>query len=110
MKTTFELCQLIELERNVKTIHKCALEVYKILELPMPEGQGMEMSFPFMSKSEFAAVSGIKPRTLRRNLRQHQEELMRMGIPKTAKVLTPEGVKFLCELLCVDISAFQKNG
>ena len=109
MRTTFEHCQLIELASHVMAIHKHALEVYRILELPMPEGQVMEMGYPFMSKAEFAAVSGIKPRTLRRNLRQHQEELIRMGIPKTAKVLPPEGVKFLCELLCVDISAFQKN-
>ena len=56
-----------------------------------------------MYKFELAAYAGITSKTLRRWMKPFDEELARMGVYPSTKLLPPAAVKFICEKLSIDL-------
>lgn len=56
-----------------------------------------------MSKSQLAALAGAPPRTFARWLSHHQEALSAMGVSPKQRLLPPCAVKYLCEVLAIDL-------
>jgi len=56
-----------------------------------------------MLKSELARAAGVSPRTFTRWIAMHQAELSAMGIPPTAHLVPPVGVRYICERYGIDL-------
>ena len=56
-----------------------------------------------MYKSELAEAAGLSKRTFSRYVKLQQPELDKLGIPPKTQLLPPQGVKLLCDNLCIDI-------
>ena len=56
-----------------------------------------------MYKFELAAYAGITSKTLRRWTQPFDEELARMGVYPSTRLLSPAAVKFICEKLSIDL-------
>ena len=56
-----------------------------------------------MSKSELADKAGVSVRTLMNWCEPYRQELERMGMKPTAKVLPPHIVKYLSEKFCINV-------
>ena len=56
-----------------------------------------------MSKSELADRAGVTVRTMMTWCEPYRQELERMGMKPTAKVLPPHIVKFLSEKFCINL-------
>ncbi len=56
-----------------------------------------------MYKFELAAYAGITSKTLRRWTAPFDDELTRMGVYPSTRLLPPAAVKFLCEKLAIDL-------
>ena len=54
-----------------------------------------------MSKAALAAMAGVAPRTFAKWLHPFREELRRMGVKDTAKVLPANAVSFICTRLVI---------
>ena len=54
-------------------------------------------------KSELAQAAGVSLPTFRRWLLSDQEELLKMGVSPSTKILPPVAVRYLCEKYCIDI-------
>jgi hypothetical protein len=55
------------------------------------------------SKYELAVAAGVSPETFRRWLRSDKAYLEANGISRSAKILPPKVVKYLCEKYCIDL-------
>lgn len=56
-----------------------------------------------MYKFELAVYAGITSKTLRRWTKPFDEELARMGVSSSTRLLPPAAVKFICEKLAIDL-------
>jgi len=56
-----------------------------------------------MSKSELADKAGVSVRTLMNWCEPYRQELERMGMKPTAKILPPHIVKYLSEKFCINV-------
>jgi len=56
-----------------------------------------------MYKFELAAYAGITSKTLRRWTESFDEELARMGVYPSTRLLPPAAVKFICEKLSIEL-------
>ncbi|MCR4810063.1 MAG: hypothetical protein K5896_09420 [Prevotella sp.] len=57
-----------------------------------------------MTKQELAAQAGVTVRTLMKWSNRYKKELKRMGVEGRTKILPPPAVKFLSEMLDIDIN------
>ena len=55
------------------------------------------------SKSELADMAGVSVRTLRRWMLQHDEQMARLGVSKTSKVIPPHAVRYICKEYGIDL-------
>ncbi len=56
-----------------------------------------------MSKQQLADRAGVSLNTLNKWLKPLQEQLESMGMPRNARILPPNVVKFLVERFCIDV-------
>lgn len=56
-----------------------------------------------MYKFELAVYAGITSKTFRRWTKPYDEELARMGVSPSTRLLPPAAVKFICEKLAIDL-------
>lgn len=56
-----------------------------------------------MYKFELAVYAGITSKTFRRWTKPFDEELARMGVYPSTRLLPPAAVKFICENLAIDL-------
>ena len=56
-----------------------------------------------MYKFELAVYAGLTSKTLRRWTKPFDEELARMGVSPSTRLLPPAAVKFICEKLAIDL-------
>ena len=61
------------------------------------------MSYKSMYKNELADAAGVSRQTFYNWTREDQDILRAMGVTRTAKLLTPKAVQFLCEKYCISI-------
>ena len=73
--------------------------IYNILKESLVE----EKTYRAMLKSEFAGIMGVSMQTFRKYIKPYASKLKRMGVTSRAHLLPPKAVKFLCEIMAVDI-------
>ena len=56
-----------------------------------------------VSKKQIADALGISLPTLRTWLRPFQNDLKKMGVSPTAKLLNPKAAKFVCEVFDIEL-------
>lgn len=61
------------------------------------------MNYKSMYKNELAEAAGVSRQTFYNWTKQDQTVLSSMGVGRTAKLLTPKAVQFLCEKYCITI-------
>ena len=56
-----------------------------------------------MYKFELAVYAGITSKTFRRWTKPFDEDLARMGVYPSTRLLPPAAVRFICEKLAIDL-------
>ena len=59
------------------------------------------MTYKSMYKFELADAAGVSRQTFYNWTKQDEPALREMGVPRNAKMLPPNAVKFLCEKYCI---------
>jgi len=55
-----------------------------------------------MTKQQLAACAGVTVKTLMGWCKPHEQQLQRLGMTPTARVLPPSAVKYIAETFCID--------
>ena len=63
----------------------------------------------FISKSTFARLADVSPRTFSRYLQSRRHVLDAMGISPKAQKLPPQAVRYICEDYCIDLPPELQN-
>ena len=77
--------------RRGKSVVCCLLSVVKKIET-------MKSAY----KYELAAAAGVNYKTFQRWMHIHREELARLGVGRTSKMLPPKAVKWICDEYGID--------
>lgn len=74
-------------------------KLYLICVTYIKRNKGMKAMYKF----ELAVYAGITSKTFRRWTKPYDEELARMGVSPSTRLLPPAAVKFICEKLAIDL-------
>ena len=63
------------------------------------------MNYKAMYKNELADAAGVSRQTFYNWTKQDQEILLTMGVGRTAKMLPPKAVQYLCEKYSISLES-----